>query len=51
MENIDLEDALNAGAYHPDSTSKSYTTYLNKFAVFIGVYQFFKNGELKTFLT
>ena len=36
MENIDLEDALNAGTYYPDGTSKSYCTFLNKFAVFIG---------------
>jgi len=31
MENIDLEDALNAGAYHPEGASKSYSTFLNKF--------------------
>ena len=37
MENIDLEDALNAGGtYYPEGTSKSYSTFLNKFAVFIG---------------
>ena len=36
MENIDLEDALNAGTYYPEGTSESYSTFLNKFAVFIG---------------
>jgi len=36
MENINLEDALNAGAYHPEGASKSYSTFLHKFAVFIG---------------
>jgi len=36
MENIDLEDALNAGAYHPEGTSKSYFTFFNKFAAFVG---------------
>ena len=36
MENIDLEDALNAGTYYPEGISKSYSAFLNKFAVFIG---------------
>ena len=35
MENIDLEDTLNAGAYYPKGASKSYSTFLHKFAVFI----------------
>ncbi len=26
---------LNAGAYHPDGTSSSYSTYLKKFAAFV----------------
>lgn len=36
MQDIDLNAALNAGAYHPDGTAKNYATYLNKFAVFVG---------------
>jgi hypothetical protein len=27
MENIDLENALNAGAYHPEGTPKSYSLF------------------------
>ncbi len=38
MENIDLEDALNAGTYYPEGTSKSYSIFLNKFAVFIDMF-------------
>ena len=41
MENIDLEDALNAGAYHSEGTAKSYSSFLNKFAVFVGDGKFF----------
>jgi len=32
MNEVDLEGALNAGAYHPDGTSSNYSTYLKKFA-------------------
>jgi hypothetical protein len=35
MNEVDLEGALNAGAYHPDGTSSSYSTYLKKFAAFV----------------
>jgi hypothetical protein len=43
MENIDLEDALNAGTYYPEGTSKSYSTFLNKFSVF--------SGDMKTMIS
>ena len=50
MQNIDLEDALNAGAYHPEGTSKSYSTFLNKFAVFIGDGKHV-HGDMKTMIS
>ena len=46
MENIDLEDTLNAGAYHPEEASKSYSTFLNKFAVFT-----MENCDMKTMIS
>jgi hypothetical protein len=49
MENIDLEEALNAGAYHPEGTSKSYSTFLNKFAVFSGEGKY-AHGDMKTMI-
>ena len=36
MQDIDLNAALNTGAYHPEETAMNYSTYLNKFAVFVG---------------
>jgi hypothetical protein len=49
MENIDLEDALNAGAYHPEGTSKSYSAFFNKFAVFVGNGKYV-HGDMKILL-
>jgi hypothetical protein len=49
MENIDLEDALNAGAYHPEGTSKSYFTFFNKFAAFVGNGKYV-HGDMKILL-
>ena len=50
MENSDLEDALNAGAYHPEGASKIYYTFLNKFAVFIGDGEYV-HGDMKTMIS
>jgi len=49
MENIDLEDALNAGAYHPEGISKRYSTFFNKFAVFVGDGKYI-HGDMKTMI-
>jgi len=46
MENIDLDDALNAGTYYPDGTSKWYSTFLNKFGD--GRYV---HGDMKTMIS
>jgi len=35
MNEFDLE-AFNAGVYHPDGTYSNYSTYLKKFATFVG---------------
>ena len=50
MENIDLENALNAGAYHLEGASKIYSTFLNKFAVFIGDGEYV-HGDMKTMIS
>jgi len=42
--NIDLEDALNAGAYYPEGTSKSYST------LFIGDGKYV-HGDMKTMIS
>ena len=49
MENIDLEDVLNTGAY-PKGASKSYCTFLHKFAVFIGDGKYV-HGDMKTMIS
>jgi hypothetical protein len=30
MENIHLEDAINAGTHYPEGTSKSHSTFIKK---------------------
>ena len=50
MKNIDLEDAQNAGTYYPEGTSKTYSTFLNKFAFFIGDGRYI-HGDMKTMIS
>ena len=41
---------INAGAYHPKGASKSYSTFLDKFAVFIGDGKYV-HGDMKTMIS
>jgi hypothetical protein len=36
IDDIDLEEALNSGAYHPEGTTACSSTYLKKFNAVVG---------------
>ena len=35
MENINLQEVIDAGVYHAPATHKSYAVYLKKFVIFV----------------
>ena len=47
IDDIDLEEALNSGAYHPEGTAACYSTYLKKFNAFVGCPAYIV-GDMKT---